>query len=222
MKILICGDSYCVPDPLFPGLHWSEKILNFSQSIKIDNLAFEGASNALISLQLMHGLKYLNPDFVILSFTNYTRYEIDNNKNILPSGFSGQDIYNYHHSRYHTNMYGNEEKNKIINQYMCNAASENFEKIKNYFFIVMMLNKLEIENIPFCFTLGGFGYNHDYVHFINSNYLDNVITKYEKNQLATNLWYYGNKMSPHFHVDNEEIQKFFALECIERLQLVKK
>ena len=33
MRILVCGDSYSVTDPDFPGLHWSEKILNFSNVI---------------------------------------------------------------------------------------------------------------------------------------------------------------------------------------------
>lgn len=218
MKILICGDSYSITDPSYPGLHWSEKILNSSPVYNINNLSFGGASNALIALQLMHGLKFINPDFVILSFTNFTRYEIDNNINAVPAGLSAIDIYNYHYSRYHTNMHENTEKNKIITRYICDASSENFEKIKNYFYITMMLNRLAINKIPFCFTLGGFGFKHDYTNFINANYLENVVSKYEQNQLSTNLWYHGSKLSPFFHVDNEDIQNIFALECIEHIE----
>jgi len=67
MKILICGDSYCVPDPEYANLHWSEKILSSSQQTEIINLAYGGCSNALIALQLMQGLRF-NPDFIIFFF----------------------------------------------------------------------------------------------------------------------------------------------------------
>ena len=80
MKILICGDSFCVTDPKFPKLHWSEKLLELSSDIEVYNLSMGGASNALITMQLMQGLK-LKPDFIILSFTNEHRYEKDNNIN---------------------------------------------------------------------------------------------------------------------------------------------
>ena len=83
IKVLICGDSYCVTDPDFPGLHWSEKILNFSPDFEIANLAYGGCSNAMIALQLSQGLT-LTPDFVILCFTNESRYELDKDVNALP------------------------------------------------------------------------------------------------------------------------------------------
>ena len=72
MKILVCGDSYAITDSDFPGLHWSEKILNFSPNFELCNLAYGGCSNAMITLQLLQGLN-LNPNFVILSFTNEHR-----------------------------------------------------------------------------------------------------------------------------------------------------
>ena len=52
-KVLICADSFGVPDPEFPGLHWIEKILNYSADIEVCNMSYGGASNALIVLQLL-------------------------------------------------------------------------------------------------------------------------------------------------------------------------
>jgi hypothetical protein len=46
MKILVVGDSFCVTDPSFPNLHWSEKLLNLSPEIELLNLAHGGCSNA--------------------------------------------------------------------------------------------------------------------------------------------------------------------------------
>ncbi len=221
MKILICGDSYCVTDSNYPGLHWSEKILQTSPTFTVSNLAYGGASNAHICLQLSHGIKFINPDFVIISFTGYTRYEVDKDQTVKLNGFTVEDINNYYYSRYQTSLYENEGKNKIINQYISNAASDSFEKIKNYFYISLALHKLYISKIPFCFTLGGFVYNHDYLKFINSNYLDNILNNYEKNQLTTNLWFHGQKNSPYFHVDDENIQNLFAAECLMHIEKLK-
>jgi len=94
MKILVCGDSYSITDPDFPGLHWSEKILNFSSGFELCNLAFGGCSNAMITLQLLQGLN-LNPDFVIIAFTNEHRYEIDKDASVLPVDLSALSLSNY-------------------------------------------------------------------------------------------------------------------------------
>ena len=67
MRILVCGDSFAITDPNFPGLHWTDKILDHSADFEVCNLAAGGASNAMIALQLMQGLQ-LRPDFVIFSF----------------------------------------------------------------------------------------------------------------------------------------------------------
>lgn len=221
MQILVCGDSYFVPDPNYPGLHWTEKLLNFSPDFSISNLAQGGSSNALIALQLLHGLKFIKPDFVILGFTSYSRYEVDKDADFFPTGFDTPGLHEYHFNRYQTNMHDNKDnklKNEIINKYLYTSASENFEKIKNYFYISMMLDKLIMLKIPFCFTLGGFAYKYDYVNLINSNYLENTISKYEDFQILTNLWYHGNKPSPYFHVDDEKVQRFFAYDCYNQIQ----
>ena len=121
IRVLICGDSFCVPDHAFPGLHWSEKMLNHSSKFDIFNLAYGGSSNALISLQLLQGLQ-INPDFVIFSFTKPLRYEFDKDIAALPDLplttqkiVDRQDRHNllYFNRRYTTTCYvDNKEKIK--------------------------------------------------------------------------------------------------------------
>ena len=205
MKILVCGDSYFVTDPKFPGLHWSEKLLGMSEKIEVCNLSFGGCSNALITLQLMQGLK-LDPDFVILSFTNEHRYESDGNINSVPFNLTADSISAYIKERYKPNP-----------KYNILTLSENFEKIKNYFYIMFCLQTLKEKKVNFCFSLGGFEYQQDYTALLRSNFIENNISDYAKHELSLNLWYHGQKSSPCFHVDKEEVQMLFANECFLHL-----
>ena len=218
IKVLICGDSYCVTDPDFPGLHWSEKILNFSPDFEIANLAYGGCSNAMIALQLSQGLT-LTPDFVILCFTNESRYELDKDVNALPKDLTALELANYQKNRYTTNMYG--DHNKDIDRWMAGNCSDNLEKIKNYFYICFCLQTLKHKNIPFAFSLGGFEYQQDYAALINSNYMCNLLRDYADYEIKTNLWFYGRKVRPYFHVDDENVQTLFANECISQINDLK-
>ena len=217
MKILICGDSYSVTDSDFPKLHWTEKILDFSPDFELNNLAYGGCSNAMITLQLLQGLN-LNPNFVILSFTNEHRYELDKDVSALPTDLTVEGLAHYQKTRYTTNIYVRDAE---IAKWMGGKCSDNFEKLKNYFYISFCLQTLHQRNIPFAFSLGGFEYKQDYSAFINSNYMYNLIKDYTENELKTNLWYHGNKSKPHFHVDNDEVQTLFANECISRINSSK-
>jgi hypothetical protein len=206
-KILICGDSYCVTDPKFPGLHWSEKLLNQSSEIEVSNLAYGGCSNALIVLQLLQGLKF-KPDLVVLSFTNEHRYEADANINAIPFELTAESIASYIKDRYNVNPLTNINLMEL---------SQNFEKIKSYFYIMLCLQTLKSKEINFCFSLGGFEYQQDYTALLRSNFLENTIANYSTHELSTNLWYHGTKQSPFFHVDKEEVQTLFANECFSHL-----
>ena len=216
MRTLICGDSYCNIDSDYPGLHWSEKILNFNTDFEVINLSHGGCSNALIAMQLLQGLKF-HPDFVILSFTSHGRYEFDNIVNRIPRSLEPLEIANYVKDRYTTNKYTMTEFQEKANQAWLLESSENFEKVKNYLYICFCLSMLKQSNINFCFSLGGFEYQQDYTAFLNSNYLTNIIQDYQQYELSTNLWYHGQKAQPCFHVDNESIHELFANECIERI-----
>ena len=213
MKILVCGDSFCVTDPDYPGLHWSEKILNSSSNFELCNLSVGGASNALIAIQLMQGLK-LKPDFVILSFTNEHRYEKDNNIDAMPYDLSVDSISEYLKERYSSNPGANMPASAML--------STNLEKIKNYFYIVFCLQILKEKQINFCFSLGGFEFKQDYSAFINSNFMENLIIDFKGQELLTNLWYYiNNKNRPYFHVDNESVQRLFANQCLSHIGKVE-
>jgi len=221
MRILICGDSYCVTDPDYPDLHWSEKILNSSPDYEIYNVAYGGCSNAMIILQLLHGLA-LDPDFVVFSFTSDTRYEIDDEIHAVPDDLTIADLAHYQKRRFTTNMYEkNHEKNSVINKWITEARSETFEKLKNYFFICFCLQTLAQKKIPFAFSLGGFEYQHNYNALLNSTYVENFLIDYRQQELKTNLWYFGKKARPYFHVDDTQIQSLFANECMKHINGIK-
>lgn len=202
-----------MPDLRFPGLHWSEKLLNFGPEIEIINFAYGGCSNALIALQLLQGL-CSKPEFVILSFTNENRYELDKDIHALPNDLSAAELANYIKMRYTTNKYVDDP---TIEKWMSGRCSDNLEKMKNYFYICMCLQTLAIKRLPFVFSLGGFEYKQDYSSMINANYVNNFIKDYGDHELKTNLWFYGQKERPCFHVDDDKIQTLFANECLSHI-----
>jgi hypothetical protein len=220
MRILICGDSFAITDPEFPGLHWSEKILDYSAEFEVCNLAYGGCSNALIVMQLLQGLK-LNPDFVILSFTSDGRYEVDRDITARPRELNAMELADFQQRRYITNCFDQQlttDQLSAINRWRIDAASENFEKLKNYFYIAFCLQTLQSQNINFAYSLGGFEYQQDYTQLIRGNYLDNVLVNYQTEELATNLWYHSSgKQKPFFHVADSHVHTLFANECIARI-----
>lgn len=217
IKILICGDSYCVTDPAFPGKHWSEHILNRSADYQVINLAHGGCSNALILLQLLQGLRF-NPDFVIMSFTGDNRFEYDLNKNSLPRDLGSEEIAHYLKSRYTTSAGKDFSKNRALFEWLESSASENFEKLKNYFYVINCLTILDKYKIPFCYSLGGLEYKQDYTNFLRSNYLHNVIDEYQEQRLNINLWYHGQDSVPVFHINDDQVLELFANECISKVE----
>lgn len=218
MKILICGDSYAVTDPEYTGLHWSEKILDFSPEFEVINLAYGGSSNALIALQLSQGLRY-NPEFAILTFTSNGRYEFDKDINAMPQTTGPAEIADYFKRRYTTNTYAHDlEKNRASIEYLASVASDNIEKLKNYFYIMYCLTTLQTQGVSFCYSLGGFAYKQDYNMFLNRNFVNNQLADFQSQELLVNLWEHGHKPSPAFHVDDPAVHTLFANNCIEHIQ----
>lgn len=227
MKILICGDSFCVPDSKFPLLHWSEKLAKVNSDYHFDNIAIQGCTNAQICLQVNQGIKFLRPDFVIISFTMSDRYEIDRDLTAKFDCSSALNLRKFYFDRYHTNKYDlpeTKEKISIINRYQTLAASENFEKLKNYFFIELILSKLTLQGIPFCFSLGGFIFMPYYDQFLQYNHVDCLTKKYPNQSILTNLWNASEselaKSQAIFHNENEQIQSAFAIECCAYIQQI--
>jgi hypothetical protein len=141
----------------------------------------------------------------------------------MPANFTALELADYPKRRYTTNKRFQIDNIdpvslKLLESWMVGASSENFEKLKNYFFICFCLMTLKTQNIPFCFSLGGFEFKQDYNALINSNYLQNFVTDYVDNELKINLWFYQNgTMTPCFHVDNNEALTLFASECTDRI-----
>lgn len=219
MRILICGDSFAITDPAFPGLHWSEKILDHSPDFEVCNLAYGGCSNALIVMQVLQGLK-LNPDFVILSFTSDGRYEVDRDITACPRELNSVELADFQKRRYTTNCFEQSLSTaqlEVLNQWRV-MSSDNLEKLKNYFYIAFCLQTLHNQGIKFAYSLGGFEYQQDYTQLIRSNYLENMLVDYQSLELATNLWYHNNRQAtPLFHVADSHIHTLFANECIARI-----
>jgi len=217
MKILICGDSYCLPDPEYPRLHWSEKILSSSSDYEIINLAYGGCSNALISLQVLHGLRF-NPDFVVFSFTDDKRYEFDLDISALPKSFDPGEIASFIKRRFTTNRHDGSmtASQKDFYKLWLTESSDSLEKLKNYFYICFCLLTVKSRNIRFCYSLGGFEFLQDYTSFLKQNHVQNLLEEFSNQELSTNLWYHGRKSRPWFHVDNDDALTLFANECMER------
>lgn len=221
MKILVCGDSYCVPDPKnFPNLNWVEKISNHSSEYEVYNMAYGGCSNAMIAYQILLGLS-TNPDFVICSFTTDLRCEIDNDVESTPLDLSWKSLSKHLKQRFITNMYRekiDQEKIAVIDRWLAVARSDTFEKLKNYFMISFCLQTLEQKKIPFAFSLGGFEFQQDCNKLIESTYVYDFFKDYIQHKIKINLWYFGRKSIPWFHVDDDNAQSLFARECIIRIE----
>ena len=215
-KILICGDSFAVTDPCFPGLHWSEKIFDQSANYEVLNFACGGGTNSLIELQLHQGLKY-NPDFVILAFTEPNRFEFDKNINLQPINFHGyQDVVNYNFERYTTSAWiNNGPIYDIWTRFATLANSIEFGILKTYFTMSNIFTKLNIEKIPFCWTRGGVDLSVVDA-LTEKNHIVNHLGEFYQHRLTTDLWKHASykKDAPYFHVPDPQVHSRFANECI--------
>jgi hypothetical protein len=220
-KILICGDSYAVTDPMFPNLHWSEKLEKKRANFEICNLAYGGSSNALIYYQLLVGLK-LNPTFIVFSFTSCGRYEIDNINDAIPTGYNDHELSAFIKDRFLTNMYNDNLDASIldiIDRYRAYGSSLRFEELKNYFYIINCLLTADKFNIPFGYSLGGFDYTQNYKSIVDNNFVEDLIVNFRNNEIKHNLWQHKRHSSPYFHVKDENAHELFSnliLNIIER------
>lgn len=224
-KVLICGDSFAVTDEQYPGLHFSEKMAS-NPDLKVINYAAAGASNAMIAMQLLQGIAF-KPDFVVLMFTNYERYEYDHTVPLPMQEVTAESVAQWQQSRYITNSFQYmdhvREKNKYLHQWRYGVASDQLERLKNYFYVCMCLSVCQSNQIPFCFSLGGFEYIQNYRGFykqhytvlLEQNYCVNLLEQHSNRMLPTNLWSHhdGKTMSPRFHIADNAVQTQFANEC---------
>lgn len=219
-KILIVGPSHAVTDARFPDLHWSEKILNHSADFNVINFAMGGSTNAMIDLQLRQGLRF-NPDFVILLFTEFQRFEIDNDPRAkIGNIVSHEDIVDYNFRRYTTTSRVSEGPlYDIWTRFAALVNSDDFDLIRNYFTVENMLCRLDRMSIPFCFTLGGL-YQVDIDRVLSNNFLVNDLGRHGHRRLHTDLWSHSDFSAdaPDFHVRDPAVHEQFAYECLHHLK----
>ena len=220
-KVLICGDSFASPDADYPGLHWSEKLLNSTApTFELYNMSHGGDSNALIALQLMQGMEF-HPDFVILSFTAMHRHELDKNQNACAYDQSLESINSSRIARYKSTSQSLEIPTahiEIIDKFNTEVISKDFEILKNYFIISYCINLMQTHSIEFCYSLGGFVNHTNPFSVIQSNYIKNNFFETTDKMLKINLWEHKPwKKRPYFHVDDDAVQTAFANECIHHL-----
>jgi hypothetical protein len=179
-RLLICGDSFAVADPNYPGLHFTEKLKLVRPEVEVLNLAMGGASNSLIELQIKQGIKF-NPTHVVVTFTDPGRLEYlikysifftrTRDFNALVHHWPGQgtDIGDCTRRRlqnmatYITSVHlpsGTDDYcKKLLISEMTEPnhviGSRDFIILKNYFTVVGVLAYLQRMRLPFCFSLGG-------------------------------------------------------------------
>lgn len=215
-RLLICGDSFAVADPNYPGLHFTEKLKLVRPEVEVLNLAMGGASNSLIELQIKQGIKF-NPTHVVVTFTDPGRLEYlvrwstyftgTRDFNALVHHWPGQgtDISDctrrrlQNMSTYITSVHlpsGSDDYcKKLLISEMTDPNHKNgsreFITIKNYFTIVSVLAYLRQKRLPFCFSLGGIdhakGGHPGMYHLLKSDLLNNNGLTDELPEYADNM-----------------------------------
>ena len=215
-KVLICGDSFCVTDPSFPNLHWSEKLLNNHADIEIINLAIGGSSNSMIAMQLLHGLQF-KPDFVIISFTCSFRFEIEVDSTRVPFDINKPEcILEYLSSRYKNANVGEQIMRPVTN--FLDTVGDNTEMFRNYLHASFCLDTLNTRNIDFCYSIGGLQVIDDIQNFLKKQFLADNLYRYQQNELSVNLWNHNDgPTAPYFHVGDDAVHNLFANECESKI-----
>lgn len=213
-NLLVCGDSFMITDPGYPGLHWSEKL---GPNVNVSNFAMGGSTNGMIATQVRQGLNF-NFDAVVIGFTSSGRVAIDKDKlqNITKAEIN--DIINDNGARWTTDCY---EDSISYNQRLSltdvkNFASMDMIKLSEYYIILSTLYLLTNKNIPFIFSMGGISITDKLLDWYS---VPNELEKFNDFQLTMNLWDYPlHKRSPYFHVDDEKTQTNFATTVLSMLK----
>ena len=217
-RVLICGDSFCITDPSFPNLHWSEKLLNNHADIKIINLAIGGCSNSMIAMQLLYGLQF-KPDFVIISFTCSFRFEIEVQPTKVPFDINkSESIFEYLESRYTNTAHEKGKQYMIPIVKFLDTVGEDTEIFRNYLHASFCLDTLKTRNIDFCYSIGGLQFTDKIDNFLKKQFLGDNLYRHQQNELSLNLWNHNNGTNrPYFHVEDDAIHNLFANECESKI-----
>ena len=208
-KLLVVGDSFMHPDPLFPGQHWSEMLAEY----EILMLSQAGATNGMIAWQFFEGLKQ-NPDAVVMGFTMPDRIEFKT----TDFTYTNNKWYSSKHD-WHMNT-----DEKLAVDYYRATACQDMMLFKAFLIVRSLLLTCEKQRIPYAFTLNGL-WNRDTKDSNSKIWKDIcdadslVLGEFDKHQTSTNFTSSGIfKTSPGFHVDDPVWQQRFAQEVTKILQ----
>jgi len=206
-KILICGDSFSVPDPGY-GPMWADLL---SQRHDTCNLATVAASNLMISMQVEQAL-CADPDFIIVGFTSSTRAEKRVGEQLIP--------FSYHTAGPDTTPF-NTDQLRILNEYFKEFFDLPTAVYQNAITIGHTLQCLLESNIPFRFDQGGF--EHPNFSQSRSGYFQN----FDAYRSRFNLWDFAHTRSlrPFYHVQDvmvhQQVAEYYE-ECISNTTVKNK
>lgn len=210
--VYICGDSFASIDADYPGVSWTEQLLNMLD-VRIVNLSFVAASNLLISIQVERAIKE-QADYIICLGTTVTREELklpteQQHTDLLDRFWSfqnnrpGKDLMSYSWLTIENYPVDQALVRKFHTQYF----DLDLAIYRNRCIIENTLQKLTDSGIPFLFDQGGF--EHRSFGGVDNNYFG----KYKNNISAINLWDYavGKKnLKPYFHFTDPATHKTIA------------
>lgn len=209
-QVYICGDSFGVCDPEYPGVSWHEKLAKkLYPTVEIVNLSLVCASNLLISLQVDHAIS-CGANFIIAMGTSVYRDEvkITPEQSQLPlvdrfvditasTNTKDQDLISY--TWLNINQTFLKNQTSVLKQYF---LTQDLELLiyKDQCIIESTLQKLVDSNIPFVFDQGGFE-NKMY-----STSDKEYFKKFQSFMSQKNLWNYVPERTfrPYFHLVDEK------------------
>ena len=198
-KLLVVGDSFMRPDMDYPGQHWSEMLSDY----EILMYSVSGSSNGIIAHQFYRGLE-MEPDAVILGFTQSARIEFEYQNRWIASG-QVDDL--------------TAEQKLLADLYKLHASDEMLT-IKDCSLVRGLLSILEQKKIPYAWTLNLLFNNLRDLPFPSDPWINKILGDFFYRMTPTNLaTYQGWKQSPGFHTDDPEWQKRFAQEVRQILQM---
>jgi len=206
-RLLVVGDSFMRPDPVFPGQHWSEMLPEYEILMRSQS----GSTNGMIAWQFFQGIE-LKPDAVVLGFTMADRIEFKNN--------NPKDSDKWYSSKHDGRTSADE---KLAVDYYQATVCQEMLLFKGFLTVRSLLLTCEKQKIPYAFTLNGL-WDVDKKDLTNAYW--NIIHEHDSRLLgefdkhrAINFTTSGIfKTSPGFHVDDPIWQQRFAQEVREILQ----
>lgn len=196
MKLYICGDSFCVPDPEY-GTMWVDILHDQLPQVEIVNLAKVSASNMHISLQVDKALS-VNPNAIICHFTSSTRrsYRVRASAAPLIEQFEKGDLVSYSIPTCTTLQPVLEKKH--------------IDAIREYYFqycdldAEIYVNKCVIESVLWRLAHSDTSWKYDQGGFEHSSFGRNIsyFQRFQSHRIPYNLWDYANSRSyrPFYHI----------------------